>query len=235
MYSIYVYILYSLFISLMNKVICFLIITLSLLFLWIILVPNYFNRDFNMHAFAQTQLLCSNGDLVSSPAECPPTDSCPSTVEIESGSIGHCSVAEISSAPRNYGPNSTTSPGGPSLNLKNDSLTIFTDKQIYKKGELVKITVGNNSTRNMKLFNTNSMTIRNLQTGEKYSPSSIPIRARLLFPGESVNFEWDQRYPVINSSKQVNSGNYTVSVFATPLVGNPMNASTIFTISTSTS
>ena len=91
-------------------------------------------------------------------------------------------------------------------------LAIFTDKHAYKKGELVKITVLNNSTEPLKVVNTNSLTIGNLQTGESYSPSSVPTRSKILLPGESVKFEWDQRLPLINSSKQVNSGNYTVSV-----------------------
>jgi hypothetical protein len=197
---------------------------MSLMLLWVILINN-FDHGFSMYAFGQLQVMCSNGNLVSSSTECPPTDECPSPPV--SNSIARCTAKEITPFSTNIGPNSTKS----AASFKNDSLTISTDKQIYNKGEIVKFTVQNNSTAPMKLYNTNTLTIRNMETGESYPPSSVPIRTKILFPGESSMFEWDQDYPGLNSSKLAKAGNYTVSVSMSPFMANPLNANTTFAIS----
>jgi hypothetical protein len=215
--------------QLMHKVICFLILSMSLMLLWVILVKN-FDHGSSMYVFGQLQVMCSNGNLVSSSSGCPPTDECPSPPDADS--VARCTAKEITLFSNNYGPNSTKS-GAPTFGSgpENDSLTISTDKQIYNKGEVIKVTVQNNSTTPMKLYNTNSLTIRNMQTGESYPPSSVPIRTKILLPGESSMFEWDQDYPGLNSSKLAKAGNYTVSVSVSLFMADPLNANTTFAIS----
>ncbi len=180
---------------------------------------NVLSNPIDRYVFASTegQVRCTAGNLVSSPSQCPSTDLCapspgPNTVT-------NCSPKE-SSEPRRA--SSSNDPETSTSNVSY-SLSIFTDKQIYKKGEVVKITVKNNGTGSLSLDGTNSVIIRNLKTAGTYSPSSGTERSTILRPDASSKFEWDQQD---RTAQQVNSGNYTALV----LIGT-LNANSTFSIS----
>jgi hypothetical protein len=84
----------------------------------------------------------------------------------------------------------------------------LTDKQIYKEGEVVKITILNNSSGTLRVDNIKSVSIKNLQTGERYLPSLLS-ESKILPPHASVELVWNQHN---TKGKQVSSGNYSSSV-----------------------
>ncbi|HMK58047.1 MAG TPA: hypothetical protein VK462_03250, partial [Nitrososphaeraceae archaeon] len=89
-------------------------------------------------------------------------------------------------------------------------------KQTYEKGQIVKITVQNNSTEPFRIDNPKAVVIKNLQFGEKYSPSTLS-KSKILPPGSSMEFEWNQHD---RDDKQVSSGNYSSSVSVRSLRAN---------------
>jgi hypothetical protein len=91
---------------------------------------------------------------------------------------------------------------------ENTTLTVLTDKQIYREGEVVKITILNNSSGTLRVDNIKSVAIKNLQTGEKSLPSLLS-KSKILPPNGSVELVWNQQN---TKGKQVSAGNYSSSV-----------------------
>ena len=162
------------------------------------------------YAVAQGQVRCTGGNLVSSPSQCPSSDQCPPAPS-GVGSVVQCSRKDASETNRQQESESIT----PTTN-ESDSVFISTDKQTYEKGQIVKITVQNNSTEPFRIDNPKAIVIKNLQFGEKYSPSSLS-KSKILPPGSSMEFEWNQQD---RDAKQVSSGNYSSSVSVRSLKAN---------------
>ena len=162
------------------------------------------------YAVAQGQVRCTGGNLVSSPSQCPSSDQCPPPSG--PGSVVQCSRKEGSEANRAEQESESITP---TINESN-SVFIFTDKQTYEKGQIVKITDQNNSTEPFRIDNPKAVVIKNLQFGEKYSPSTLS-KSKILPPGSSMEFEWNQHD---RDDKQVSSGNYSSSVSVRSLRAN---------------
>ena len=168
------------------------------------------------YAAAQGQVRCTGGNLVSSLSQCPSSDQCPPPSV--PGSVVQCSRKEASDSNRGQQESESITP----TTNESNSVFIFTDKQTYGKGQIVKFTVQNNSTEPFRIDNPKAVVIKNLQFGEKYSPSSLS-KSKILPPGSSMEFEWNQQD---RNDKQVSSGNYSSSVSVRSL-----NANTTFVIS----
>lgn len=163
------------------------------------------------YAVAQGQVRCTGGNLVSSPSQCPSSDQCPPPPS-GLGSVVQCSRKEASEANRAQQESESITP----TTNESNSVFIFTDKQTYEKGQIVKITVQNNSTEPFIIDNPKAVVIKNLQFGEKYSSSSLS-KSKILPPGSSMEFEWNQHD---RDDKQVSSGNYSSSVSVRSLKAN---------------
>lgn len=162
------------------------------------------------YAAAQGQVRCTGGNLVSSPSQCPSSDQCPPPSG--PGSVVQCSQKEASDPNRAQQESESITP----TTNESNSVFIFTDKQTYEKGQIVKITVQNNSTEPFRIDNPKAVVIKNLEFGEKYSPSSLS-KSKILPPGSSMEFEWNQQD---RDDKQVSSGNYSSSVSVRSLIAN---------------
>jgi hypothetical protein len=160
--------------------------------------------------FAQGQVRCTGGNLVSSPSQCPSSDLCPPPSGL--GSVVQCSPKEVSETNRAQQESESII----STSNESNSVSIFTDKQTYEKGQIVNITIENNSTEPFRIDNPKSVVIKNLQSGETYSPSSLS-KSKILPPGSSIEFEWNQQD---RDGKQVSSGNYSSSVSVRSLKAN---------------
>src|SRR6476660_6551213 len=89
------------------------------------------------NAVAQGQVRCTGGNLVSSPSQCPSSDQCPPPPS-GGGAVVQCSRKEASEANRvKQGSDNDTA------TTESNSVFIFTDKQNYERGEIVKITIQN--------------------------------------------------------------------------------------------
>ncbi|MGI8831333.1 MAG: hypothetical protein ACR2IS_01705 [Nitrososphaeraceae archaeon] len=161
------------------------------------------------YAVAQGQVRCTGGNLVSSPSQCPSSDQCPPAPS-GLGSVVQCSRKDASEANRAQQESESITP----TTNESNSVFISTDKQTYEKGQIVKITVQNNSTEPFRIDNPKAVVIKNLQ--EKYSPSSLS-KSKILPPGSSMEFEWNQQD---RDAKQVSSGNYSSSVSVRSLIAN---------------
>ena len=162
------------------------------------------------YAVAQGQVRCTGGNLVSSPSQCPSSDQCPPPSG--PGSVVQCSRKEGSEANRAQQESESITP----TSNESNSVFIFTDKQTYQKGQIVRITVQNNSTEPFRIDNPQAVVIKNLQLGEKYLPSTLS-KSKILPPGSSMEFEWNQHD---RDDKQVSSGNYSSSVSVRSLRAN---------------
>jgi len=162
-------------------------------------------------ALAQGQVRCTGGNLVSSPSQCPSSDQCPPPAS-GLGSVVQCSPKEASETNRAQQESESIT----STSNESNSVSIFTDKQTYEKGQIVNITIKNNSTEPFRIDNPKSVVIKNLQSGEAYSPSSLS-KSKILPPGSSIEFEWNQQD---RDGKQVSSGNYSSSVSVRSLRAN---------------
>lgn len=187
--------------------------------------------------FSEGEFHCTNGSTVDRPSECPSSDQCPSQSS-QNGMVNCIPKSSTEQIPQEHFPKKSPPPTVASLlqnsnpflantyddNIFNEKSTIAikTDKQFYSKGELVKITILNNSSGTLRFDNTKSVTIKNLNTGERYLPSLLS-KSRILPPHGSVHLEWDQHNV---EGEQVNSGNYSFSVSLDSL-----NANTTFYIS----
>lgn len=168
---------------------------------------------------------CTNGSTVNRPSECPASDQCPSSPSSSGNELVQCiprssteqrsqqnnpsksAPPTVSSLLQNNNPFLTNNLDGNVTN-ENTTITILTDKQIYKEGEVVKITILNNSSGTLRVDNIKSVSIKNLQTGERYLPSLLS-ESKILPPHASVELVWNQHN---TKGKQVSSGNYSSSV-----------------------
>jgi hypothetical protein len=162
------------------------------------------------YAVAQGQVRCTGGNLVSSPSQCPSSDQCPPPSG--PGSVVQCSRKEGPEANRAQQESESITP----TSNESNSVFIYTDKQNYEKGQIIKITVQNNSSEPFRIDNPQAVVIKNLQLGEKYLPSTLS-KSKILPPGSSMEFEWNQHD---RDDKQVSSGNYSSSVSVRSLRAN---------------
>jgi hypothetical protein len=193
----------------MNGIRCLLVSSLLVLITSSVIIFQAFDPIVR-YAVAQGQVRCTGGNLVSSPSQCPSSDQCPPPSG--PGSVVQCSRKEASETNRAQQESESITP----TSNESNSVFIFTDKQTYEKGQIVKITVQNNSTEPFRIDNPKAVVIKNLQFGEKYSPSTLS-KSKILPPGSSIEFEWNQHD---SDDKQVSSGNYSSSVSVRSLRAN---------------
>lgn len=120
-----------------------------------------------------------------------------------------CPKSRHSSNTYNYNSNNGAYNLVPISKQNSMELTISTDKKIYAAGEIVNITIINAGNQPLSFSGPDTnMKIRNLNTSQTYSPSSMPGKL-VLDSGASKRFPWNQ----LNSTgMQVDSGNYRASV-----------------------
>ncbi|MGA8843011.1 MAG: hypothetical protein WB511_05445 [Nitrososphaeraceae archaeon] len=193
----------------MNGIRCLLVSSLLVLITSSVIIFQAFDPVVK-YAVAQGQVRCTGGNLVSSPSQCPSSDQCPPPSG--PGSVVQCSRKEGSETNRAQQESESITP----TSNESNSVFIFTDKLTYDKGQIVKITVQNNSTEPFRIDNPKAVVIKNLQFGEKYSPSTLS-KSKILPPGSSIEFEWNQHD---RDDKQVSSGNYSSSVSVRSLRAN---------------
>lgn len=193
----------------MNGIRCLLVSSLLVLITSSVIIFQAFDPVVR-YAVAQGQVRCTGGNLVSSPSQCPSSDQCPPPSG--PGSVVQCSRKEASETNRAQQESESITP----TSNESNSVFIFTDKLTYEKGQIVKITVQNNSTEPFRIDNPKAVVIKNLQFGEKYSPSTLS-KSKILPPGSSIEFEWNQHD---RDDKQVSSGNYSSSVSVRSLRAN---------------
>lgn len=185
---------------------------------------SYLGKGILVPAFSQEdEFRCTNGSTVNRPSECPSSDRCPSSPsQTENGLVQCLSRPSTEESPQQNNPSKSAPPSVSSLlqnpfltnNLEsnvtneNTTITVLTDKQIYREGEVVKITIFNNSSGTLRVDNIKSVAIKNLQTGEKSLPSLLS-KSKILPPNGSVDLVWNQEN---TKGKQVSAGNYSSSV-----------------------
>jgi hypothetical protein len=138
----------------MNGIRCLLLGSLLVLITSSVITFEAFNPVVR-YAIAQGQIRCTGGNLVSSPSQCPSSDQCPPPSG--PGSVVQCSRKEGSEANRAQQESESITP----TSNESNSVFIFTDKQTYEKGQIVKITVQNNSTEPFRIDNPNALVIKN--------------------------------------------------------------------------
>jgi hypothetical protein len=160
------------------------------------------------------QFRCTNGSQVSRSSECPSSDSCPSSSE--GNSLTQCITSERT-AQREEERNSDETSENNHKSRSHDSdiqtsekhsISIFTDKHTYNKGEDVTIIVKNNGAQSVTFSDSSDISITNMETDHSVPISSIPDRFTL-DSGASKRFSWNQED---ESGDQVNSGKYHVTV-----------------------
>lgn len=172
----------------------------------IILAPS-FSQSLTKFAFAQEgrgEVRCTNGQLVSSPTECPGTDLCPPP----SGptTVAYCSPREspVRSIPH-------------LINNSEQLVAIHTDRPTYKTGDIVNITIINTGTEPLTFPNAIlGLIIQNADSHEKFSQLSAPVTT-VLDSGGSKSVQWDQKD---SNGQQVVAGNYTASISTGLLTAN---------------
>lgn len=164
--------------------------------------------DYDMLAFALTpdhgQVRCTNGNLVSSPTQCPSSDLCPSSERL--GTVVHCSFREhhksISSADETKN------------EKKAQAISIFTSQNTYIKGKVITFTVKNKGTEPLTFSDsTSDIKIRNVKSSEHFPFSATPEKFTL-DSGASKTFKWN---PEDANGNQVKSGKYRILVSIGPL------------------
>lgn len=102
---------------------------------------------------------CTAGDLVRAPSECPYTDLCPPTPS-SPGTVANCTLNESSKMQESLSQLNSTGL---------ESLSISTDKPVYKIGDIVNITINNTGTDPLTFPNSLlGLQIENSATHEKY-------------------------------------------------------------------
>ena len=160
------------------------------------------------------QFRCTNGSQVSRSSECPSSDSCPSSSE--GNSLTQCITNERTSRTEEERNSDKTS----EINHKSrshdsniqssekHSISIFTDKHSYNKGEDVTIIVKNNRAQSMTFSDSSDISITNLEMDHSFPISSVPDKFTL-DSGASKRFSWNQED---DSEDKVNSGKYRVTI-----------------------
>jgi hypothetical protein len=157
------------------------------------------------------QFRCTNGSQVSRSSECPSSDSCPSSSE--GNSLTQCIISERTSRTEEERNNDKTSENNHKFRIHDSdiqtsekhSISVFTDKHTYNKGEDITIIVKNNGAQSVT-FSDSSIT--NLETDHSVPISSIPDKFTL-DSGASKRFSWNQED---ERGDQVNSGKYHVTI-----------------------
>ena len=154
--------------------------------------------------------------MVSSPSQCPSSDQCPPPPS-GPGSVVQCSRKEGSEANSAQQDSESITP----TTNESNSVFIFTDKQTYEKGQIVKITVQNNS-RALQNRQPQGSCYKEFAIRRKIFTVYI-IKIKNITSGSSMEFGWNQHD---REGKQVSSGNYSSSVSVRSL-----RANTAFVIS----
>lgn len=160
------------------------------------------------------QFRCTNGSQVSRSSECPSTDSCPSSSE--GNSLTQCITNERTSRTeedrnsdkRSENNHKSKSHDSEIQTSEKHSISIFTDKHSYNRGEDVTIIVKNNGAQSVTFSDSSDMSITNLETDDSLPISSMPDKFTL-DSGASKRFSWNQED---DSEDQVNSGKYRVTI-----------------------
>jgi hypothetical protein len=160
------------------------------------------------------QFRCTNGSQVSRSSECPSSDSCPSSSE--GNSLTQCIINEGPSRTEEERNSDKTSENNHKFRIHDSdiqtsekhSISIFTDKHTYNKGEDVTIVVKNNGAQSVTFSDSSDISITNLETDHSVPISSIPDKFTL-DSGASKRFRWNQED---ERGDQVNSGKYRVTI-----------------------
>ena len=160
------------------------------------------------------QFRCTNGSQVSRSSECPSSDSCPSSSEGKS--LTQCITNERTSPTEEKRNSDKTSENNHKFKSHDSdiqtsekhSISIFTDKHTYNKGEDVTIVVKNNGAQSLTFSDSSDISITNLETDRSVPISSIPDKFTL-DSGASKRFSWNQED---ERGDQVNSGKYRVTI-----------------------
>lgn len=176
----------------------------------------------------QEKIRCSNGSIVDTPSECPLSDTCPSTPQVENGTL-ECSSNSLTNNENNVQVTDNSNTSDETLlnevgnQGQHQAIDMTTDKNVYTPGEVVNITIRNIGTEPLTFPNAAlGLRIENSKTHEKYPLLSAQVITTLDSGGKkSVN--WDQ---TDSSGKNVQAGNYTASTSTGSL-----NANVTFAIS----
>jgi len=160
------------------------------------------------------QFRCTNGSQVSRSSECPSSDSCPSSSA--GSSLTQCITNErTSQTDEERNGDKTSEDNHKSRSHDSDiqssekhSISIFTDKHTYNKGEDVTIIVKNSGAQSVTFSDSSDISITNLETDHRLPISSTPEKFTL-DSGASKRFNWNQED---DSGDQVNSGKYRVTI-----------------------
>jgi hypothetical protein len=160
------------------------------------------------------QFRCTNGSQVSRSSECPSSDSCPSSSEGKS--LTQCITNERTSPTEEKRNSDKTSENNHKFKSHDSdiqtsekhSISIFTDKHTYNKGEDVTIIVKNNGAQSVTFSDSSDISITNLKTDHSFPISSVPNKFTL-DSGASKKFSWNQED---ERGDQVNSGKYRVTI-----------------------
>ena len=160
------------------------------------------------------QFRCTNGSQVGRSSECPSSDSCPSSSE--GNSVTQCITSERTSQREEERNSDKTSENNHKFRIHDSdiqasekhSISIFTDKHTYNKGEDVTIVVKNNDAQSVTFSDLSDISITNLETDHSVPISSIPDKFTL-DSGASKRFSWNQED---ERGDQVNSGKYRVTI-----------------------
>lgn len=203
---------------------CLMIGTIFILSSLFSVTPLTFNIFLNFepselqHVYAfisdEGQFRCTNGSQVSRSSECPSSDSCPSSSG--GNSLTQCITNERTSPTEEKRNSDKTSINSHKSrthdsdiqNFEKHSISIFTDKHTYDKGEDVTIIVKNNRAQSVTFSDSSIMSITNLETDRSFAISSIPDNFTL-DSGASKRFSWKQED---DGGDQVNSGKYRVTI-----------------------
>jgi hypothetical protein len=197
------------------------IFTLSSLFSVTSLTFNIFlnfepSKLHHVYAFMsdEGQFRCTNGSQVGRSSECPSSDSCPSSSG--GNSLTQCITNERTSPTEEKRNSDKTSKNNHKSRTHNSdiqatekhSISIFTDKRTYDKGEEVTIIVKNNGAQSVTFSDSSVISITNLETDHSFSISLVSDKFTL-YSGVSKRFSWKQED---DRRDQVNSGEYRVTI-----------------------
>jgi hypothetical protein len=144
------------------------------------------------------------GNLVRSYTECLSTDACPPP---EPNIVVHCTRIQ---QPKPF--------RVPQINgEEREAIDISTDKQTYRSGETVNITIKNNGRDPLTFPNSIlGLKIENSQTHEKFPLFAAQV-ITVLDSGGARSLKWDQ---ADSSGQQVKAGNFTASTSTGHLTAN---------------
>ena len=178
---------------------------------------NVESTDFQqVYAFIsdEGQFRCTNGSQVGRSSECPSSDSCPSSSE--GNSLTQCITIEHASPTKEKRNSDKTSENSHKFRIhdahiqtsEKHSISVFTDKNTYDKGEVVTIIVKNNGAQSVTFSDSSDISITNLETDHSFPNSAIPDKFTV-DSGASKRFSWNQED---DSEAQVKSGKYRFAI-----------------------